>query len=90
MRRFALLAFMLVSPMKAFAQDATETDPDSTRTIKYKERTEIDFEEVDVSGELVKPQGQLISTVRQASFNPMIRVRTEFNEEMRQSVDEVN
>lgn len=87
MRRIALVAFMLISPA-AFAQD--EADAESGRSIKYKERTEIDFEEVDVTGELVKPQGQLISTVRQASFNPMIRVRTEFNEEMRQSVDEVN
>lgn len=67
---------------------AQETD-DAGRSVKYKERTEIDFEGVDVQGELVKPQGQLLLDRRKASFNPLIRLRTEFNNEMKQSVDEV-
>ena len=71
----------------AFAQD--EVDTETGRTIKYKQRTEIDFEGVDVTGELVKPQGQLLLDRRKASFNPLIKLRTNFNEEMKQSVDEV-
>ena len=65
----------------AFAQE----EPD----VIYQERTEIDFEEVDVSGELVKPQGTLLLERRRASFNPLITLRTEFNTEMRQSIDDV-
>jgi hypothetical protein len=59
------------------------------RTVKYKERTEIDFEGLDVSGELVKPQGALLLDRKRASFNPLIRLRTDFNQEMAESVDEI-
>jgi hypothetical protein len=57
--------------------------------VKYKERTEIDFEDVDVNGELVKPAGALLIDRKRASFNPLIRLREDFNDEMKQSVDEV-
>jgi hypothetical protein len=66
-----------------------ETDEDSGRAIKYKERTEIDFDSVDVSGDLIKPQGMLLMDVKRKQFNPLIRLREDFNEEMKQSVDEV-
>lgn len=71
----------------AFAQDAEATD--DSRAVKYKERTEIDFDAVDVTGELVKPQGSLLIDRRKAQFNPLIRLRENFNVEMKQSVDEV-
>ena len=74
-----IAATFLAAP--AFAQDDAE--------VIYQERTEIDFEEVDVSGELVKPQGQLLLERRRASFNPLITLRTEFNNEMRESIDDV-
>lgn len=71
----------------AFAQD--EAEADTNRQIKYKERTEIDFEGVDVTGELVKPQGALLLDRRKAQFNPLIRLREDFVIEMKASVDEV-
>jgi len=79
----ALLALGLSS--SAYAQD----DADAGRQIKYKERTEIDFEGVDVTGELVKPAGALLIDRRKAQFNPLIRLRLDFNEEMKASIDEV-
>lgn len=85
MTRFILLALATTLSTTAFAQDA-EGDG---RQIKYKERTEIDFEGVDVTGELVKPQGQLLLDRRKANFNPLIKLRTDFNDEMKQSVNEV-
>lgn len=72
-----------------FAAPALAQDDEAGRQIKYKERTEIDFEAVDVSGELVKPQGAVISERRKAEFNPLIRLRENFNDEMKRSVDEV-
>lgn len=84
MRSLSVL-FALVVAAPAYAQ---ETD-DSGRQIKYKERTEIDFEGLDVTGELVKPAGQLLLDRRKANFNPLIRMRENFTEEMKQSVDEV-
>ncbi|MEL6344997.1 MAG: hypothetical protein AAFV53_17900 [Myxococcota bacterium] len=64
-------------------------DDDGERTVQYKSRTEIDFEGVEVDGELVKPQGALLLDRKRASFNPLIQLRTDFNEEMSDSVDEV-
>lgn len=89
-RTIAMLAALAFSG-GAFAQDApaAEADADAGRSIKYKERTEIDFEGVDVSGELVKPAGALLLDRRKAQFNPLIRLRSDFNEEMKASVDEV-
>lgn len=86
--------FLLVGTsfaLPALAQDAPaeDVDSDSGRSIKYKERTEIDFEGVDVTGELVKPQGTLLLDRRKANFNPLIRLRENWNEEMKQSVDEI-
>jgi len=57
--------------------------------IVYKKRTEIDFEGVDVEGQLVKPQGSLILDRQKARFNPLISLRTDFNPEMSSSVYQV-
>ena len=76
---FSLSVSMLFSPT-ALAQDDE---------VQYKERTEIDFEGVEVAGELVKPQGALLLERKRASFNPLIKLRTDFNPEMSQSVNNV-
>jgi hypothetical protein len=80
-RVFAATALLTI-PTMALGQE-------EERTVKYKERTEIDFEGLDVSGELVKPQGALLLDRKRASFNPLIRLRTDFNQEMAESVDEI-
>ena len=74
----------------AFGQDDTTpgTD-DSGQKVLYKKKTEIDFEGLDVSGELVKPSGMLLLDRKRAAFNPLIKIRSDFNEEMAASVDEI-
>ena len=72
----------------AFAQDSDETD-DAGRKVVYKQKTEIDFEGLDVNGELVKPQSALVLDRKKANFNPLIKIRQDFNPEMEQSIDEV-
>jgi RNase P/RNase MRP subunit p29 len=62
---------------------------DNDRNIVYKKKTEIDFEGVDIEGQLVKPQGALLLDRKRASFNPLIKLRTDFNPEMSLSVHEV-
>ena len=78
----------------AFAQDTTPADTtagtdDSGQKVLYKKKTEIDFEGLDVSGELVKPSGMLLLDRKRAAFNPLIKIRSDFNEEMAASVDEI-
>lgn len=69
----------------AFAQDEEE----GGRKVIYKQKTEIDFEGLDVNGELVKPQSALVLDRKKASFNPLIKLREDFNAEMESSIDEV-
>ena len=68
----------------AYANDTKETPK-----VVYKERTEIDFESVEVSGELVRPQGSLILDRKRAQFNSMIKLRTDFDDLMEDSVQEI-
>ena len=77
-----LLPLLLSSPSLA---DDKEEEP----KVIYKERTEIDFEGVEVQGELVKPQGALLLDRKRAQFNSMIKLRTDFDHQMEKSVDEI-
>jgi hypothetical protein len=79
--RFLLAAAVFFSGF-AYA-DPPETSEDVQ--IRYRARTEIDFEGVDVAGELIRPQGSLILDRKKGAFNPLIRLREEFNEEITDS-----
>jgi len=57
--------------------------------IVYQERTEIDFESVDIEGQLVKPEGILTTERVSATFNPMIRLRLDWDEEITNSVNDI-
>jgi len=62
---------------------------EETKMIKYQSQTEIDFEAIDILGEMVKPQGSIIMERSGAKFNPLIELRTDWNLEMRQSVEHI-
>jgi hypothetical protein len=84
MTKFLLFPILLLS-LPAHANEEAEED----RKIVYKQKTEIDFEGVEVEGQLVKPQGSLILNRRAAHFNPLIKLRTDFDDMMDDSVKEV-
>ena len=77
--KFIIIILSLIST-SAFAQD-------QDRKVVYKRRTEIDFEALNIDGELVKPQGALLLERKTGSFNPLIKLREDFNREIIQSVD---
>lgn len=77
----------LVLASSFFASPALAQDEDAK--IQYKAKTEIDFEGVEVDGELVKPTGALLLDRKRADFNPLIKLREDFDEEMDQSVNQV-
>ena len=64
-------------------------DKEDEPKVIYKERTEIDFEGVEIAGELVRPQGSLVIERKRAKFNPLIKLRTDFDDEIDYSIDEV-
>lgn len=85
MRLFIALltsTLLLATSNNAFAQD-------DDRNVKYSERTEIDFDALDISGEMVKPQGSLLMERTKTKFNPLIELRMDFNPEMSQSVNNI-
>jgi len=92
MRALRLIVFtgaLLSIPRTAHADDP-EVDADTGRQIKYSTRTEIDFEEVEVDGQLVKPEGALLGDRKRATFNPLIKLRKNWDAEISASVEEVN
>ncbi len=75
-----------------FALNAFADDPEEEvegRKVVYNSRTEIDFEEVEVDGQLVKPEGALLLDRKRATFNPMIRLRKNWDVEISESLKEV-
>lgn len=79
-----MLSLLLLVTL-AFAGDDEAED----RKVVYKQKTEIDFEGLEVEGVLQKPQSALVLERKKASFNPLIKLRTDWKEEMDQSVDEI-
>tara|TARA_B100000282_G_C31489300_1_gene379550 strand:- start:180 stop:410 length:231 start_codon:yes stop_codon:yes gene_type:complete len=57
--------------------------------IIYKEKTEIDFEALDIEGKLKKPQGAIISERREIFFNPLVQIRENWSYEMTQSINDI-
>ena len=87
--RLFALSILSLSLGVASAQEEGGEGAAEDRKVTYKSTTEIDFEGLDVAGELVKPAGALLMERKRASFNPLIRLRLDFNEEMAQSVDQI-
>lgn len=79
--------FLIIQTDVAHAADPEEETSD--RKIVYKQKTEIDFEGLEVEGVLQKPQGALVIDRRTASFNPLIKLRTDFNDKLDESTNEV-
>lgn len=65
---------------------ATADEPN----VIYKKETTIDFESVDVQGQLKKPQGSLISEKNRALFNPLVNIRTDWSLEMIESINQID
>ena len=57
--------------------------------VVYKEKTEIDFEAVDIEGRNKKPRQTLITETNRVIFNSLINLRTEWVHEMEQSVNDI-
>jgi hypothetical protein len=72
--------FLLILSLTSYAEEPT---------VVYKKETEIDFEAVDIEGQLKKPQGSLISENHRAIFNPLISIREEWNNEMLESLNHI-
>ena len=79
--------FIIFFSLLAFADDPEVSE--GVRKVVYNSRTEIDFEEVEVDGQLVKPEGTLLLDRKRATFNPLIKLRRNWDTEISESLKEV-
>lgn len=77
---FVVLVFLL-APSIAVSQGSSEP------TVRYKKKTEIDFEDVTIDGALKRPHGSYMLEKRQSRFNPLIKLKENFDKEMTESVE---
>jgi hypothetical protein len=83
------LKLALILSMTLLSGHALAGDEEEDRKVTYKQKTEIDFEGLEIEGVLQKPQSALVLERKKANFNPLIKLRTDWNEEIDQSTDEV-
>jgi hypothetical protein len=85
LRRLAL-AFALCSAFAATADEAkgpkVVRQPDK---VIVRKRTVVDFGDVTVQGELVKPEGSYLLNRNKTRFQPLIQLRDDFDAELRKS-----
>lgn len=75
-----IFAAMFMIPAAGFAQSAEQL---------YEDETTYDFEDDYVEGQLVRPDGELISGQRHGKESSLIRIRADFIPEMVQSVEDL-
>lgn len=69
--------------MMAFAQEHEQPK------VRFKARTHIDFEEVHVDADIVRPDGWWIPGDPPRHHDPLIKLRADFNDHMTRSVDQL-
>jgi hypothetical protein len=92
MRRLAAA----VAVMALWAGTAVAEDQGSQTQVKIiqeedkvvvRKKTNIDFTDMAVEGELTKPEGSYVLNRKKTDFQSLIRVRDNFNPELQKSVD---
>ena len=83
--RWIFVPLFLLGSDQALADDEAEGD----RNVTYKQKTEIDFEDLEIEGALQRPQGALVLERKQASFNPLIKLRDNWNDQIEDNTDEI-
>ncbi|MDB4973413.1 MAG: hypothetical protein JWN48_1754 [Myxococcaceae bacterium] len=84
---YALCAAALMGPGSALAQD--EATPPAAGAAPAAGATAYDFEDDLVSGDLVRPDGELLSVRRRGNRESLIQIREHFIPEMLKSVEDL-
>lgn len=79
---------ILIVATITFAGSQAQAADDEEKVV-YKSKTEIDFEDLEIEGVLQKPQSALVLERKKANFNPLIKLRTDWNDQIQESVDEI-
>ena len=83
----ALKLFLLILLIgTGFADLNAEESGDNVKTV-YSKNTVIDFNEVNIEGELTRPEGSYLMNRKQAKFNKLYKIRGHFRQELMKSTD---
>ena len=82
------IAFLLISLASAPTRVSAEEDKIIREEDKvvYKKETELDFSDVMVNGELIKPNGAYVKNRRKTHFDALIELRANFRPELMQTI----
>src|SRR6185436_15568535 len=96
MHRMAATAFLVLlgtaglaraeDPKPATTTTTTRVIQEADKTV-YRKKSVVDFSEVNVEGDLTKPEGSYVINRRKTGFDSRIRVRADFSPELQKSVD---
>ena len=80
--------FLLFSSLSiAIVNEPTSTEDSQ---ITYKKEMTVDFEKgLEVDGQMIRPSGSTIRERTTAKFNPLVKLRVEFNQEMMDSANNI-
>ena len=70
----------------AFADDSDLEESD--RKVIYKQKTEIDFESLDVEATIQRPQSSLILERKRSAFNPLVKIRSDWDDLIQEEIGE--
>ncbi len=80
---------MLILLLTFHMSIAADKEEDSAGKVVYKQRTEIDFDDLEIEGVLERPSSQLLQERKGAKFNPLIKLRENWDLEMEQSIGDI-
>lgn len=89
---FVIGASFLLIPMTVSAQDMPAPEVGRGQTggdVQYKKETVYDFEGDDVTGNLIKPDGENITGETHGKTSSLIKIRSDFIPEMLESVEQL-
>jgi hypothetical protein len=84
MRTLVLLA-LLAAPIVPLAEDKPAPKP----TVTYEKRTEINFEDDTISGDLKRPDGEYVEARRKVSHSNLIKIRENWRDKVMQASGEL-
>jgi hypothetical protein len=86
----ALLGLVGASSGKVFAQAAKgEGAAAGDDNVQYKAKTVYDFEDDTVEGDLQRPDGELVNSLKKTEHSSLIEIRKDFIPEMLKSLEDV-
>jgi hypothetical protein len=88
MRTLALIT-LLALPAVPLAQDKSQPAPQSKPNVVYEKRTEINFEDDTIDGDLKRPDGEYVESRRKVSHSNLIRIREDWREKVMQASGEL-